>query len=330
MIEKLMAMCCGVLIAVAALASAGVAARDSRDAQAQPAASVEQASLSALIEQADRAEIAGDYATARDLLDRADRQSQASADGDVARADVLVRRGVFENNMGEFELAERLLQDGLGLLREQDKPDARQMAAALNGIGYGWQHRGNFEAAEKNFEAALPWYDRAYGAQSPEFARVLSNLGELYRQHDRLEQAVKYGERASAIAQKLPDSEYDVRSQVENNLGTLAFSQGDSEQAVRHFERALNIAEGALGGEHPTLAPMLSNIGVMLYGQGRHEQARARLERALALEEKAYGADSPQLIASLGNLVDVYTALDLPEEAAAARARMEKMIGAQD
>jgi tetratricopeptide (TPR) repeat protein len=160
---------------------------------------------------------------------------------------------------GDYQEAERLMQEGLALARSL--PDDDLTSELLQGLGVVAVNRGEYEAAEGYFQEGL-----ALAQMTERPARIsalLANLGTLRFSRGDYAGAEKHFLDGLSIAR-----EADLPGRISallTNLGVLA-ARGQYEVA-EHYFRSLSLAE-ALGHRE--------NV-IFLLDQSRNAGERARL-----------------------------------------------------
>jgi predicted Ser/Thr protein kinase len=107
-----------------------------------------------------------------------------------------------------------------------------------------------------------------------------------------------------------------------NNLGMLLITQRRFAEADAIYAETLTRTERVLGARDQTYGKYLSNWALVPMRQQQWPLARERLEKALTIMDAAAGAQHPATQATYKRLAEVYTALSLPDRAAAMTAKL--------
>ncbi len=214
-------------------------------------------------------------------------------------AEIHTMRGVLLKLEGDGEAAERELEQGYWLAREQDD-DATMLRSATQLVSVvGWDLARVNDGLEwaRHAEAALT----RSGADATAQAALLDVHGSVLRRGGHYDEARVVLERARDLWATL--GEHDLRyASALNNFAGLELGVGKLDEALASYQRALEIQRAVLGDDHPTLAATLGGIGISHYSKGEYAEARAPLERAVALREATLGEEHPLLAVSLNNL----------------------------
>jgi tetratricopeptide (TPR) repeat protein len=121
-------------------------------------------------------------------------------------ADMVALAAVLDG-LEEYDEAERLYLDALGVLEMAPDSNAREIAVTLNDLGAQYHRRGLSELAEAHLERAATLKRQVLGDQHHELAVTLHNLAFIYRsRRDFARAAPLYGEALSIFEKSLgPD-----------------------------------------------------------------------------------------------------------------------------
>jgi tetratricopeptide (TPR) repeat protein/tRNA A-37 threonylcarbamoyl transferase component Bud32 len=288
-----------------------------RQAQAETAEVVE--FLVDLFEVSDPGVSRGDTITARELLDRGERELRAKLGGQpLSRARLLDTIGRVYQQLELHEPAEALLNEGLELREANLGPDHPDVGTSLDHIGDLQWVRGDYPGAEITLRRALAIREKALGPQDLAVADVLDNLGSALEIQARHADAEALHERALAIREReLGPNALPVAASLDD-LAVSHLDRGDAAGAEPLFRRALAIRESNLGPDSLEVATTGNGLAITLFQLERYEESLAVHQRALAIREQALGPQSSSVGQSLINLSSVYVELGRFEEAEAA------------
>ena len=171
----------------------------------------------------------------------------------AARATALGRVGAIAGDQGDFEEAERYLDESLALAdRIGDAPIA---ARALRGLGILASNRSDFGRAAALFEQALTGFRDQ--EDQPGIARCLNDLGLVAERQGDHDRAIVYQEEALPIARRLGDR-WQV-CVILGNLGGAYYDRGDFARGEALSEEALGLARRL--GDTFGVAVNLHNLG---------------------------------------------------------------------
>jgi len=319
-------------VAVLALAAACGRGRD------PPAA----AALDSLLARGERLHFAGEYDSARTVLDRALESSRASHDT-VREARALTQYGLTLWRQGDYGQARRLGEQALALKLGLDlRSDLFKSYNALGLLAWNeGRHTDALELFARAAEAARAARDRkGLGAVSGNLGLVRTELGDFDAARRRFEEAASLG-------REIGDAR--VEGNALNNLGMLDVRVGDPEAALPRLRRARELYQSI---NYVTgLQQNIGQLGTALLALGEPQRAFAALDSALAwsrqqglrqeeasnLEALAdlhhQAGDGRRALGLLGEARALDSALGLDEEFAAnlrASAEVRRALGELD
>jgi tetratricopeptide (TPR) repeat protein len=203
----------------------------------------------------------------------------------------------------KVEEAERLVREGLALLRRQHSSDHPAIARGLVALGKVLHTAGRFDEAAKALQEAVALRSRP-GAPPLDLAEALGELADVQHDASRDEMSDPLNERAIAIYQSQLGDDHPL---VGDRLSWLAesansFRLGKSDAYQR---RALDIFRAWYGSDHPRTAIALADCARSLINQSRFEEAETYLRNALTIQERAHGPSHPEVASvtyTLGSL----------------------------
>ncbi|MEO8193969.1 MAG: serine/threonine-protein kinase [Gemmatimonadales bacterium] len=307
------------LIGGAALAGAGlVRARRAERVAANEAASAQQVSdfLVDLFKVSNPSEARGNAVTARELLDRGAKKSQA----DLAKQPVVQSRmmhtiGTAYSSLGLYGAAREQLEHALATRQRLLGPDDPAVGETELALANAIAEYGDPALAESHFNRAMAITSKAFGADDARIARVAAGLGGLrYRQGQNAEAEALYKQAITIDQQKLPADDPTLAADFAN-LGSVYWAQNRLPEAEQMLRRSLAIQERRFGPDNPDLASMLSNLGVLYYTLGQYANALPQYERARAIYAKTLDPMHPNVASMLNNLAETYWKLRRYSEA---------------
>jgi tetratricopeptide (TPR) repeat protein len=258
----------------------------------------------------------GEYATARELLERALAIIEVvHAPGHPAIAGALNDLGILQRQLGEFEAARLTLRRALAIKETVYGAEHQEVATTLGNLGVVEEALGEYEAAGVTQQRALAIKEALYGPEHPELATTLTSIGNVQQHLGAFEDALLTKQRALKITTAVYGPDHPNVADMLTSLGILQQQRGDLEEALVSQQRALAIQEAVYGPEHPDVAMTLGNLGLAQEQLGAYEAALATLCRSLSINEAVYGTRHPEVARTLGNLGNVQQLLGEPEVA---------------
>jgi predicted ATPase/DNA-binding SARP family transcriptional activator len=196
-------------------------------------------------------------------------------------AKVVYRAGVFASLVGEFDLAQRRLEEALHL--NQQIGDRGEQAYALNSLGTIYYERNDFDQARRMFEEALA-IDREFG-MFEKLSVPLSNLAEVARVQGDYGAAQVYLEECLAIDRKAGNLA-EVGIDLEN-LAALYRVQGNLVDARRNYLHSLELRQQV--GSPEGIATCLEGLAMVAMLSEARAESGARLYGAAEALRKSIG-----------------------------------------
>ncbi len=215
---------------------------------------------------------------------------------DVGRT--LVELGSIRLAKAEMEDAERLVREGLAVVRRAAPRGSPAVPEALTALGQVLAVGGRYDEASATLEEALARMERD-GATDEELAAGLHELANVefyagdYAASDSLNRAVlavtrrMHGDRHPSVADDLI------------NLGATRHQLGLYAEAESTYRTALDIHRSWYGDGHPKTATNRTMLARTLVAEERLEEAEAELSKSLATLEAVHGGHHPSVASAL-------------------------------
>lgn len=245
----------------------------------------------------------GHEPTIKDALDyAASRVETELSDQPEARADLQNIIGNSYLTLGQYDSAEKHLQDSLStytsLFGEQHpKPLHTLIALAQAKIA-----RGNYSAAEPLYRRLIEIYRRAQasGAVDGEsFAVVLNDFGLTLRQQSRYSEAETVFREALSLAPTIVGEYQGVVGMVRSNLALSLADQGDFAAAELVYREGIAEIRKTPGRERLELGVSLTGLGDALLAEGKYDEVDAALKEGETIYRSVLGEDHPYLAGNL-------------------------------
>ncbi|MEZ4984931.1 MAG: tetratricopeptide repeat protein [Saprospiraceae bacterium] len=218
---------------------------------------------------------------------------------------ILDRLGTFEQHLGHYHRAERLMKRSLAITMQLYDADHPNVAVSQSNLATVYLDLGDFARAKDIFEAALASYLKNFGADHPNVAVTRSNLASVYLNFGDYARARELLEAALASDIRNFGSDHPNVSVRQSNLGSIYFYLGDLARARELLKAALASDLKNFGADHPNVAVRQSNLAKVYFDLGDFARARELLEAALASFLNNFGADHPNVAVIQTNLGEV-------------------------
>jgi len=267
----------------------------------------------------------GDYTSAEAHVRHA-LQLHIAANGpqDIEVGRALNSLGVVLRDRGEYDSAERTLNDALAIATARSDHDHQDLSAVThNNLAGLWYYRSDFRRAIEQYDEARRLFIATSGERTVDVAMVYNNLAYLYQEVGSYPDAERWYALALPLKTELFGPDHPTVASTIANIGLLADTRGQPDVAREHYERALSIYVRSLGEKHPNVASVDTMLGELELRAGNAQKARESLEHAVAIREQANGPESTWVAEALNSLGPAYQALGRPAEA---RATLERSI----
>jgi tetratricopeptide (TPR) repeat protein len=231
----------------------------------------------------------------------------------AGRARVLSVAGRLSYFHNDFVTARQLLEESLAMSRALD--DKKQMAFALNWLGYIANHRRDDQTTQAVAEEGLTIYQELQdplGIVETTFALAMTRPGQFPEAEERC---------ISSLAKLKELGDNFGAAYALNLLGELARFRGDYERARQFYEENLEILRKLRS--RATVPPMLNLAWVSLYG-GDTRKAKALFEESLNRSNES--GDKGTMTECLTGFVGVLVMVGKPEQATRLSGAAESLL----
>ncbi len=229
----------------------------------------------------------------KDLLQQAYHAAHSLADvrGTIS---TLLHIGEITMKQGDYSAAERALNEGLDLARENI--DLKYISLLCVQVGDLARKRGDAELAEHFYQEGLILARKINAHAS--VGELLNSLSQLAFHRGNLKLAERYCREALSFAQYMKEHQ---RNYLLTSLGLCLCQQGDYAQAESFYKEALTIARNM--GDTEKIALILGNLSWWASYQRDYTQAESYCQEALVLARHiSYSDVTGFLLGTLGTL----------------------------
>ncbi|MEM7353974.1 MAG: CHAT domain-containing tetratricopeptide repeat protein [Acidobacteriota bacterium] len=244
-----------------------------------------------------------DWSVARQALDEA--QNQAEASGQAAVLAVLKdSRAQFLRDRNELERARTMYREAWKI-RQTISPSSLATATSLTNLGSLAFERGDLAAAEAHHQGALA-ITKQVAPRSLAVATSLHYLGRIEASRSDLASAQRLFHRSLSLQEQLTPPGLDAAQNL-NGLGYVAWQRGDLVAAEDFFRRSLSLRE-ELAPQSLSIPKSLNNLGAIAFNRGDLVAAESYFRRSLEIKQES-AAPGLSVAFSLHNLGSVASAL---------------------
>ncbi len=226
-----------------------------------------------------------------------DRRRGALGAGHVDVGRTLVELGSIRLAKAEMEDAERLVREGLDIVRRA-APRGPAVPEALTALGQLLAVGGRYDEASATLQEAMERMERD-GATDEEVAAGLHELANVkfyagdYAASDSLNRTVL------AVTRRIHGDRHPSVADDLINLGATQHQLGRYAAAESTYRAALDITRSWYGDGHPKTATNRTMLARTLVAVERLDEAEAELSRSLATLEAVHGPDHPSVASAL-------------------------------
>lgn len=364
------AVAAAVLVVASLLGATLFSLQQARVARAEAARANEvQRFLIGIFEQQDPDASGGARISAKDLIDRAERQLDAALD-DAARLALLQTLIQLRYNLGDSRAALRLGDRLVAFLEAQPATDAAALGQALVDRGDARAASGDTAGGASDCERGLSLLREADAArqlglallgcaaqsrEAHDFERASARLDEaeallrrygstpaereykplraralLLGEQDRNEEAVVLDTRLIDALRADPHTPPSDIGTALHNRATHYGSLGRTREALADYRAALEQHQSTLGPAHPLTVHTQARLALTLHEAGETEEAMRLNRDVVALARQAYAPDSATLAIVLSDAaIMAYGNLDLELTATLMQEAVDVMTRAQ-
>lgn len=217
--------------------------------------------------------------------------------------------------LGNYIKAQKLLEEGLQKLNENDLRDRARISQILVYLGMVYRKFGDNEKAKDLIEQGIVIYEKNFPDNYLEYAWALGNLGTVYRNLGNYEKAKVLFEKTLEIYERPFDKGYIGNAWALAHLGNVYRYLGNYEKAQNFLRQGIVIYKINLPENHIEIAWCLVNLGNTYRGLGKYNEAKNMLIQGLKMYEEQFGKNHIDVAWILGNLGRIYSDLGCYEEA---------------
>ncbi len=241
--------------------------------------------------------------TAVEFLNRGAEQATVRLqDQPLIRAALLDTLGRVYRNLGLFEEAEPLLQEGFRLRREHLGEEDLEVASSLSHLAELRNAQAQYPQAVALNRQALGLRRRLAGEDSILAAASLQGLAEVLHTSGDYEAAKQAYQEALKLRRRHLGEESPEVAESLSDLGYLFFDLGRFEEAEEHLRRALDLCRRVYSDPHLVTAYTLSYLAGVLEERGDLEAAEPFSRESLEMHRLLLGDEHPDTSTASGAL----------------------------
>lgn len=222
--------------------------------------------------------------------------AEAAAKGNPLReAQVAISIGLVLAEDGQFEAAERLLREALGVLTETLGPEDQRVAGAHNNLASILRVRGRLPESEAEYRTAIDILVASLGTDHPKISLVRGNLATVLRLRGQLDEAEAEARIADASRLRSLGPKHVLYGSGKTVLSDILTDARRFEEAEVEAKQGLEIVQAAVGRIHGKTANAVNSLGRIQIMQGKAEEGERAFRETLAIRTELNGADHPSV-----------------------------------
>jgi serine/threonine protein kinase len=262
--------------------------------------------LLGLFEASDPSEVPGAPVNARDLLRRGVQRVEGLTNQPEVQARMLGVLGRVQRNLGQYDDAQRLLEQALALRVARHGPESREAVVALEEVADALVRRARYDSAAVLLDSALARHTRRTGAISDDVARVLRAMAYLAVYRGDLPGAEHLSERSLATLRRVAPSPRPEEIRTLVQLGAIRRRRGDVAAAESTFRAALAYRLALPDTGDGASVELLQLAQTLQADSTRVAEAEALYRRALQIQRGDGGGERQYLVWALEGLAEIH------------------------
>ena len=244
-----------------------------------------------------------DTAMLRAILDRtAQRLGNELTNQPTVEADLQSLIGRVYYELGNYDQAEKMQRDALGLFSAIFGSESKEAVTPLNDLGLTLWRKGSQAEAEAADREALMIGRKLIGEESAEVATSLNQLADVYRHGGKPVEAESLAQQALAIRQKLFGKSSLQAAESLRVLSILFGDEGKWPQSEATAREVLEIRRKRLGAENPLTSVSLVDVAWAASHQNKLAEVEILQREALTIKRKLLPEGHPSTTECLRNL----------------------------
>ncbi|MBT8079195.1 MAG: serine/threonine-protein kinase [Gammaproteobacteria bacterium] len=240
-------------------------------------------------------EALGEDLTARDILERGQRQLDELEGQPELKADLLEAIGGVYRNLGDFENAIALVSEALEIKERTYRDQPVEMASTLELLSRLQKRHGQNSEALATAQRALDLRTIALGEHHEDTLQTLSAVGYILSGMKRTSEAIDVNRRVLEGLRAIHGENHTSVTTAINNLAAANIDAGNYARAAELLEEVMKWNGVQLPEDHPWVATDLMNYAGALGYLGRHEESVAAYERSIEMRRKMQGKAHPDV-----------------------------------
>ena len=221
-------------------------------------------------------------------------------------ANILGMKGKILSEVGQYDEAERVLQQCLTIQKQNLGGEHSDVAVTLAGLGTLAEASGDYIASERYFNRSITIAKTAFGDNHPTVAVILGNMAVLYRKMGDYEKAAILGRQSFEMNGAILGDEHAETAQQATELASMLREAGQFEEAEGMLLRAWEVVRKTCDPNSPREALVFGSLATLYVDMGKTEEAEKLYNRSLEIRASHFGTKDPEAVEGLNNLALLY------------------------
>jgi serine/threonine protein kinase len=274
--------------------------------------------------EAQKAEKAGDFRRAEQLLTGLIAQEQSQPQGRFGLSSALLELGHVYEDEGKLAEAESVIRQCLEIREKFLDEGAPLVTDSLNELANACSLLGRYSDAQNLFLNVLALKRQQLGSSNQEVAQVLGKLGSMRMWQGDFAGAQRYLQDAMSILNSLSQKDDSIVGPITGTLANLYVRTKRYDQAEPLILQSIDAQQKAYGKGNLQTCPGLTILANLRSAQGRVDEATSYMKDVLDINLKQLGEYNSRTLTALDNYAQVLRSKD-PAEADKIKARADQV-----
>lgn len=258
----------------------------------------------------------GEKLTARQILERgAEKLEEELEETPRVRARLMQTLGRVYERLGDYDSAQRFLEEGVALRRSLNEADREGLIVGIENLAWLYYHREDWTSASASAREALAMREAEYGPEDPSLASVLNHLGTISYWLDDTDACLDYYHRALSLLGGDADDLIHDRIVTMNNLAITYDHLGEYDKAETFYSDSLATRIEHYGPDHAIVGIAQTNMGTFYRNAKKWNKAIEHLNAGLRISRKTKGDTHEEVAFALHMLARTYNGTENYEKA---------------
>lgn len=251
----------------------------------------------------DPGEARGSSITAREILDKASKDINASLTNDPElQAQMMYVMGKVYKNLGLYSQAQALLEHAVDTNRRVLGAEHPDTLRSMSELSWTIQREGRSNDAEKFFRETLEGQRRVLGPENSDTLRTMGGLAWVLQEEGRYTEAESLQRQMLETQRRLAGPEGHGTLSSMTNLASTLTREGQYTEAEKLVREVIDIKQRVDGPDHPNTLMAMSNLVAILGYEGLYAESEKVVRQTLDIQRRVLGPEHPDTLMAMNNL----------------------------